>query len=329
MTEESLSEVQDIPFDAHDLGPQLEPVLVEACEGKLHDIHWFKVDWQRGGAATAYGQFRFDDGPDKPVVIKFPVGPQEYRFTTLLSTTEAPTPRLAAHGVELGGYDFAWLVMERLPGDPLAARIHKEVFRELAAACVGFSIAADAHVPAREDDEPPQADWAELLERARAAIKNTHIPDEQSWNNAIRDVQKHVVRLQSEWRARDTSTWCHGDLHAGNLMHRTESLWGDDGCVLLDLAEVHRGHWVEDAVYLERLYWGREEAIKGIKPVSLLARARRDRGLDTSDDYASIANLRRVLLAACVPAFLHREGHPKYLAAALKILDRLVPQVTG
>ena len=50
--------------------------------------------------------------------------------------------------------------------------------------------------------------------------------------------------------------------------------------VLIDLAEVRPGHWVEDAVYLERLHWARPERLKGRNPVKLLAAARRRLGLE-------------------------------------------------
>ncbi|XHC26904.1 hypothetical protein ABWH91_06185 [Phycisphaerales bacterium ac7] len=60
--------------------------------------------------------------------------------------------------------------------------------------------------------------------------------------------------------------------------------------------------------------------MKKVKPVSLIARARKDAGLPT-DDYTQLACIRRILLASCVPAFLDREGHPTYLAAALDTLE--------
>lgn len=97
--------------------------------------------------------------------------------------------------------------------------------------------------------------------------------------------------------------------------------------MLLDLAEVHPGHWVEDAVYLERLYWMRPDALKGVKPVSLIARARKKHNLDTSDDYQRLADIRRVLMASCAPAFLQSEGHPRYLEAALGVLEKTLPRV--
>ncbi len=49
---------------------------------------------------------------------------------------------------------------------------------------------------------------------------------------------------------------------------------GRHGCVLVDLALVHPGHWVEDALYLERQYWGHSDLLKGVKPASELARLR-------------------------------------------------------
>ena len=38
----------------HSLARSLEPVLLKQTNNQLKDIHWFKTDWQRGGAATGY-----------------------------------------------------------------------------------------------------------------------------------------------------------------------------------------------------------------------------------------------------------------------------------
>jgi Ser/Thr protein kinase RdoA (MazF antagonist) len=228
--------------------------------------------------------------------------------------------------LELGGYDLAWVVMERLPGDPLAARLHKEVFVSLAEAAASFYKYAGEAFP--EITKAQRAPWTTLVAKARAAVKENHIPNEQEWSNVLREVTRHLPTIVERWRQRPIDTWCHGDLHPGNMMVREEgSPWGEAGCVLIDMAEVHPGNWIEDAVYLERLYWGRQDAVKGIKPVAKIAKARRQIGLPVSDDYAELANIRRVLMAACVPAFLHREGHPKYLEGALGILNKLLPLV--
>lgn len=315
---------------AHDLGPALEPALLHACEGRLTDVRWFRTDWQIGGAATAYGRYAVDwHAEPLDVVIKLPVGPREYRFLTGLCETDAPTPRVARHGAELNGYDFAWVVMERLPGNPPSAHLHKDVFERLTEAAASFYL----HCGRRWALEaaPPPPDWAQLLDRARESLHaNPDVPQCQQWIKAIKHTQRALAKLVSMWSARAINTWRHGDLHPGNCMERPEnSPWrARPGYVLFDLAETQPGHWVEDAVYLERIYWGRPEALDGVKPVSLLARARRGLGLDTSDDYATLANVRRVLMAATSPAFLHHEGKPAYLHAALATLDRLLPLVT-
>ena len=35
-------------------GAQLEPVLHQACGGRLSPVRWFRTDWQHGGALTGY-----------------------------------------------------------------------------------------------------------------------------------------------------------------------------------------------------------------------------------------------------------------------------------
>ncbi len=312
------------------LASALAPVMREACAGRLSEIEWFRADWQRGGAATGYAQFAFDDGP-RDVVVKLPVGPVEHRFTSSLSRTSAPTPRVAAHGLEIGGYDLAWLVLERLPGDPLSVAMHREVFAELCAACASFQKHAGEAFPIDAGAaRAGEVDWGALIDRARHAVKDSRIPHNAKWNDLLKHTQRVLPRLLLIWNARAIETWRHGDLHPGNAMRREEgSVWGGGGCVLLDLAEVQPGHWVEDAVYLERMQWGRvapdgRPLLEGIKLVSLFAKARKAIGLACDDDYGTLGNVRRALTAATVPAFLDREGSPAHLETARETLERML-----
>jgi hypothetical protein len=319
--------VRSAPVDAHDLGPALLPALHAACHNKLSDVRWFRTDWQTGGAATAFATFASETGP-RDVVIKIPIGPREHRVITTLASSTAPTPRVAASGLELGGYDLAWVVMERFPGVPLSAKLHHDVFEHLAVAAARFQAACAAAMPI--EPAKPQHDWDRLIERARECIRanETRIPHAHKWLSELKHVHRALPRLLTLWNSRRTDCWCHGDLHPGNCMERpASSPWGEAGYVLLDFAEVHPGHWVEDAVYMERQFWARPQVMGETKPVTLMAKARRDLGLDTSDDYGQIANVRRVLMAATTPAFLEREGHPSYLEASLHVLERTMPML--
>lgn len=315
----------ELAASAHDLGPQLEPALIEACDGRLSDVHWFRTTWQRGGAATAYAKATLEgEATARDVVVKLPVGPREYLASTAMADSAYPAPGVAFHGMELGGWDLAWLVMERLDGDPLSAHLSKAAFAGLAEAAAAYYKRAEELWEVR----PPKTewDWPDMLAKARESVQINPIPDAARWGNMVKETQRSLDRLLDIWHSRPINTWCHGDLHPGNLMMRGEgSPWGAPGAVLLDYAESHCGHWVEDAVYIERLYWGKPEMLHGVKPVSLLARARRNAGLDTSDDYALYANARRVLMAGVAPVFLQHEGHPKYLSAALEVLEKLLP----
>ncbi len=340
---------------AGELAHMLEPVIRERCGGKLSPVSWFRADWQRGGAATGYASFEVAPGDSREVVVKLPVGPTEYRVAVALGGADAPTPRVVAHAESLGAYDLAWLVMERVPGAPLTAVLHKEAFAELCAAAAAFQLHMARAWPmvgdgasaalaqstggqaagseSRPTIAPADPDWAALLDKARHAVKDSRIPETGRWNDGIRHTQKALPTILSAWAARPINAWRHGDLHAGNAMRRPEgSPWGPAGCVLLDFAEVAPGHWVEDAVYLERMHWGRpgadgKPALEGVKTVSLLGKARKSLGLDTSGDYGALANIRRVLSAATIPAFLDREGTKGHLHVALETLDRLLPLV--
>lgn len=344
------------------LAAALEPVLRETCGGRLSKLEWFRSTWQSSGASTGFGTYTTDDGVQHPVCVKLPVGPNEYRWTTGVcehytrthpdAPDELPTLRVYAHGVELGGYDLAWLIVERLPGHTLTSDTSKTCIQDLLRATARWYALAAQLRPVGDPPAPP--DWEAQLHKAREALKNSDIEEPQRWNYVLKNVHKILDRLAQRWAARPINTWCHGDLHPGNVMRRQPThpapgapsasiSPGGNGatgaehgapCVLMDLAFVHAGHWVEDAVYLERLHWHRPEALHGVKPVQTLAKLRKEFGLAHADhasgdheDHGTLANIRRVLMAATTPAFLHREGNPKYVRAALEKLETLLPLV--
>lgn len=305
------------------LASEFEPVLRESCEGRLGAIEWFRSPWQQGGAATGFSTWKNDDGSTSETMVKLPVGSSEHFWTRALSGCGCRhTPRVIAGGTALGSYDLAWLVLERLRG--------KTVGKDLARDCVTALLTANCELhrlaaglrPIEPSHHPAPPDWGALIERARQGVRDNHIEHEQRWNEGIKRVQKNLGLLVGQWAARPIDTWCHGDLHPGNALYRGPAEHEGD-VVLIDLALVHAGHWIEDAVYLERLYWGHEALLHGVKPVSTLARLRRERSLETGEDYAHLAKVRRLLMAACVPAFLGREGNPVYVEAALGRLERL------
>lgn len=320
--------------DTHHLAITLEPVLRAASAGRLSEIEWFHSQWQRGGAATGFARWTRPDGKTIDVMVKLPVGPVEYRWTTLLGSIEhedwtnddaRPSPRVVACGTEVGGYDLAWLIVEKLTGPPLASHLDESGLHDLLRAAAEFQQRATACAPI--DRAPPTPDWSKLIDRSREIARAGGIPESQKWNETLKKVHKCLPLLSEKWSRRSINCWCHGDLHPGNALRRATDN-GHAPCVLVDLALVHPGHWVEDALYLERQFWGHADLLRGIKPVSELARLRRERGLPANDDYASVANLRRVLTASGAPALLDREGNPKYLHAALEMIEKTLPQVS-
>lgn len=322
--------------DSSALASALGPALRETCAGRLSPIEWFRSAWQRGGAATGFATWT--DSREIPVVVKLPVGPVEHRWVTALGSVGAgswddpaaraiPTPRVVASGETLAGYDLAWVVMERLPGQPLSQHLDEACLLDLLAAAADFQAAAASAAPL--GPRPPSPDWGAAIHRAREIARAGGIHECQKWNEAIHRVQKALPVLKTRWEARAINAWCHGDLHPGNALRRSDAPPGPAaarrGCVLIDLALVHPGHWVEDALYLERQFWGHSESLHGVKPVSVLARLRRERGLAADDNYSEVGLVRRVLAAACAPALVDREGNSKYLHAALTTIERLLP----
>jgi hypothetical protein len=329
------------PEDQSSLGQALGPTLCALCDGRLSDIRWFTATWQHGGAATGFATWRFPDGRTVPCVVKLPVGFGEYFWTKRLGLTSwhdwdresvrgLCTPRVLAAGFELGAYDLAWIVMERFPGSPVGATPSRQCVWEIIETAAEFHAAAQAERPVEPERAPASPDWQDLIARALPAVIDNELADTARWVRLLERTAEHAPRLCRRWDERPIDTWCHRDVHGRNAMRRAHPDGDEHGrCVLIDLALVSPGLWVEDALYLERLHWGHADRLFGIDPVAALARAREYLGLPVDPDDLALADVRRLLMAASVPAFLRTEADPVYLAAALDTLDRLLPTVVG
>lgn len=300
----------------------LLPTLREACDGRLGTVSWFRADWQRGGASTARGTWSTPSGNPREVIIKFPVVPRELYWTRRLQCPDGGlppvVPQLLASGTTLGSYDLAWIVIERLPYGPLGLRWHKDHIDRVAAAAARFQ-RETADLPVEEPGGQRIEDWTALLDKSRASLRDNQFASAPAWTTAVKHAQRIHGELVDRWRARDTTHWIHGDLHLANALSRDSVQSGD--VVLIDLAEVRPGHWIEDAVYLERQLWGRPDRLDIARPVRAMAKARRALGLPVRDDAHELADVRRILMAATAPAFLSTEGHPRHLSGALVQLN--------
>lgn len=321
------------------LARALEPALRASCgEHLVGEVEWFTATWQRGGSALGKACWA-DEGGELPVIIKLPVGGAELTWTRLLGEHGSdrdvvkgevphPTPRVLKAGSELGGYDLGWIVIEQLEGRTVGSDLSSVSLAGLIRAAVEFQKRAqdseqrEGGIHGRTDDR----DWAAQIVLSRQAVRDNAFHEEQRWNEAIKHVQRVLPDVLDEWNLRPTSGWCHGDLHPGNALHMPGDGVHPDRCVLIDLGLVHRGHWVEDAVYLERVFWGHEDKLEGVEPVKAMRSERKRRGLRVHAGDGRLANIKRVLTAACVPARLAGEGgDAAYLHAALERLEKLLP----
>lgn len=316
-----MSDAPATPF-----GAQLEPALLEACAGHLDHIHWFRTDWQRGGALTGYAVWKDETAGDQPVVAKLPVPPQELRWLRQLQADQHDhgevVPRLFAGETALGGYDLAWVVMERLEHGPLGPAWDGQQWPLMCEALGRFYAVASA-IPVNR--RPPDEDWRNLTKRGRKAVKDQQLPHAQQWNAAYKKLEKKLSKSLDKWHSRDTMQWRHGDAHLANAMTRTAPPEGP--ALLFDFAEVKAGSWIEDAVYLEHLFWSRKDLVGDFKITSTIAKQRRALGLPIEDNWPDLTNIRRLLIAASVPAYMRHEGNPAQLDAALGILESTVGQV--
>lgn len=299
-------------------GTMLEPVLLAACGGRLSDVRWFRTTWQRGGALTGYALHTCDDDAEPcPAVVKLPITPGERDWLVRLGPTVAP--RVYAHGDALGGYDLAWVVMERLPHGPLGPAWGGREF-DLLIDAIGRFYTASSAVP--HAGRPAEQNWELLCHRARQATRSGAVAHSQRWNKALKRAGRRVRQWTSIWEDRPRDGWCHGDLHLANAMTRLPAPHGP--AVLFDFALTRVGHWLEDAVYFEHLYWARRDRLNGRKLCSGVAHERKKRGLAVHPDWPRLAEIKRALLAMTTPVRLHHDGEPAHVQAALEVLEAAI-----
>ena len=310
------SPAADHASDPCPLGASLEPVLKTACHDRLSDVSWFRTDWQRGGALTGYANYCDEHGENHRVVVKLPVPPAERHWLVHLQPHDHLVPRLFHHGDTLGGYDFAWVVMEALPHGPLGAAWQGKEFDMLIDAAARFYAATSTLPPV---GKPDMRDWPDLVDRARKRLQSANIPHVQRWRKAMKKNKAKLKQAHAVWNDRPLADCCHGDLHLANAMTRLPAPQGP--AVLLDFARVRPGHWTEDAVYFEHLYWHAENHPGLHKLAKRLADQRKIRDLTVDAHWPRYAQAKRMLLAMTAPLRLHQTAHPKHLEMALAIIE--------
>ncbi|WP_428386834.1 phosphotransferase family protein [Mucisphaera sp.] len=308
-------------MDWRPLGSELGQRLIDQCEHRLRDLAWFRTDWQRGGALTGYANWVEPDCDPVPVVVKLPVPPRERLWMRRLQRYSDIAPRLYADGDMVGGYDLAWVIMERLEHGPLGSSWGGAEFDLLIESAARFYVATyDIEVAASQVE--PERDWLDLLERARKKVRDGAIPEADRWKAALKASRKQVETWGATWAERPAAGWCHGDLHLGNAMTRQPAPEGP--ALLFDYARVHPGHWLRDAIYFEHLYWAAPDHLGGRKLCNQLAKELRSKGFEVDEQWSEWAEAYRALTAMVVPLRLKEEGNPAYVHAALELLERRV-----
>lgn len=282
-------------------------------QDKFTNVVPFRTVWQHGGAATAWVQCV---ETQRDGMVKLPVKGWERRWHRRIRESRDPelAPDLFAIGDTIGNVDFAWIVMERIQGNPLHQVPDAHSVEQ---ACEAFARFQKASRPFAVQRRPAPAGWLKQIEQTRKSLQALPEDLAVSWRDALDALAKYHDEAIAAWRYRPIKGWVHGDAHLGNIL-RTEQ----DEIRLIDFAEVRAGHWVEDAIALERPLWQRPELLSNMDPVDMMAGYRRQLGLPVRSEDGRLAAIRRTLLAATAPAWSRTEGGLSGLRSTLKVLEQ-------
>ncbi|MEM6756542.1 MAG: aminoglycoside phosphotransferase family protein [Planctomycetota bacterium] len=306
------------------LGESLGRMLVSQLSPRLGPVHAFRTEWQRGGALTGYAKWSGDGGTTSvDVVVKVPVPPCEVFWLTALQDAGVEgaglVPRVYASGEAVGGYDLAWVVMEKIEHGPINGPWGGAGVDLLIEALAAFH--ASAEPTSATHGKPVERNWSAMIERSRKVVSDGGLPEAQRWKGALKKAKKRAAQWQAAWDGRSVSGWCHGDFHAANVMSRSAAPGGPG--VLIDFAQTRPGHWLEDAVYYEHQHWATPDRLEGRQPCKRLAETRRAAGQAVDGQWAELAAALRAYFAIAAPQTLGRRHGEAHLAAALGVLERV------
>ena len=91
---------------------------------------------------------------------------------------------------------------------------------------------------------------------------------------------------------------------------------------MIDLALVHCGHWIEDAMYFEFQYWGQPQRLGKRKLCRQLGHERKRLGLPLDREWSKLADAYRALLAMSAPSMIQTHGDSTHLETALNYLEQ-------
>ena len=270
----------DTPLAEH-LRPILQHALESAIGEPVEDIAFFRGPWQRGGAPAARVRLS-----TRELVVKLPTGATELHWFRRLGERGDSVARLLASGTHLGPYGLAWIALERLPhgsnlrgSGPCTHGIDPSDIERLAAASARLAHAMRGQERAAPPcgATPPDVDIVDVARGDDGSNMGNDAADTRAWLALLDQVARDLPTLLAHWNARAPREWIHGELHPRHALAR--SPWPSAPLILADLAHVRRGHWVEDAVQLERLFWTRPDLLRAARPVRAMAQARRALGL--------------------------------------------------
>ena len=263
----------DAPLAAH-LRPFLAHALESAIGEPVEHIEFFRGVWQRGAIAAARVRLS-----TRELVVKVPTVARELHWFRLLGGRGDSVARLHASGTSLGPHSLAWIALERLPHGPCMRGIGPSDIERLAAASARLAHAMrdQARAAPPGGATPPDGDAIDAARDHGGDTVGSDAADTRAWLALLDQVARDLPTLLAHWNARAPREWIHGELHPRHALAR--SPWPSAPLILADLAHVRRGHWVEDAVQLERLFWTRPDLLRAARPVRAVAQARRALGL--------------------------------------------------